>query len=270
MHDGDRGSGNAKMFGTLLRFYRDRACITQEALGQHVGYSKSQVAMVERGERPPRGDFVPVADEVLGAQGALVTTAAQLHASHWPSWFEDFLAEEASALALHSYENHVIPGLLQTAPYARAVFDCHCPPLDDEEVQAKTAARVERQSLFHRRPAPMVSFVIELIALTRPLGGAVALKEQLHYIRDIARLRNVEVQVMPPDRQTHAALNGPMVLLETAERRQLAYIEGQSGGFFVSEHPGLGDLFARYGILRAQALSPEESMELIGQVADAL
>ncbi|MEV6795446.1 Scr1 family TA system antitoxin-like transcriptional regulator [Streptomyces sp. NPDC051320] len=83
----------------------------------------------------------------------------------------------------------------------------------------------------------------------------------------ISRRRNGEIQVMPPDRHTHAALNGPMVLLETAERKQLAYIEGQSGGFFVSEQPETSDLFARYGILRAQALNPEESARLIEQVA---
>ncbi|WP_345044535.1 helix-turn-helix transcriptional regulator [Streptomyces sannanensis] len=257
VRSGERGSGNAKMFGSLLRFYRERAEISQEALSKHLGFSKSQVAMVERGERPPKGSFVSVADEVLGAQGALLAAAKELRVSHLPSWFAEYKDEEATAVAVHWYENHVIPGLLQTEAYARAVFNCHCPPLDDEDVEARVATRLGRQQLLHRRkPAPVVSFVREQIALTRPLGGRPVLKEQLHHVLDIACLRNVEIQVMPPERQTHAGLNGPMALLETTERRPLGYIEGQSGGFFVTEQPELGDLFARYGILRAQALSP--------------
>ncbi|WP_458244442.1 Scr1 family TA system antitoxin-like transcriptional regulator [Streptomyces sp. MAI_2237] len=75
---------------------------------------------------------------------------------------------------------------------------------------------------------------------------------------------------MPHDRQAHAGLNGPMILLETAEHRQLAYVEGPSGGYFVSEQPDLGGLFARYGILRAQALNPDESAKLIDEVAQGL
>ncbi|MFG2344888.1 Scr1 family TA system antitoxin-like transcriptional regulator [Streptomyces phaeochromogenes] len=83
-------------------------------------------------------------------------------------------------------------------------------------------------------------------------------------------LRAVEIQVVPSDRETHSGLNGPMILLETEARRQLAYVEGQDGGYFVSEQPSLGDLFGRYGILRAQALAPEESAKLIEQVAHEL
>ncbi|MEU6115955.1 helix-turn-helix transcriptional regulator [Streptomyces sp. NPDC047117] len=258
------------MFGALLRFYREKAELTQEALGRRIGFSKSQVAMVERGDRPPKGTFAPLADDTLAAGGALLAAAEHLHVSRMPSWFEEFAEEEARALALYSYENHLIPGQLQTDGYARAVFNCHCPPLDDEEIEARVATRLARQELLHRKPAPITSFVLEEIALTRPLGGPQVLREQLHHMLDIAQLRNVEIQVMPPDRQTHASLSGPMVLLETAEHRQLVYIEGAGGSFFVSEQPDLGNLFARYGILRAQARTPEESMKLIEQVAEDL
>ncbi|MET9511062.1 helix-turn-helix transcriptional regulator [Streptomyces flavidovirens] len=271
MHASERGSGNQKMFGALLRFYRERAGMSQATLAEHVGYSKSQVAMVERGERPPKGKIVPIADSVLGAQEALLAAAKELTVSRYPTWFEEYVTEEAKAAAVHMYANHVIPGLLQSEAYARAVFGCHfCPPLEDEEVETRVAARLERQEVFRRKPAPVTSFVIEQITLTRPLGGPQVLKENLHRILDVGRRRNVEIQVMPHDRQTHAGLNGPMVLLETDERRQLAYIEGQSGSYFVGEQPEVGNLFAKYGILRAQALSPEESTKLIEKVAGEL
>ncbi|MEU7486718.1 helix-turn-helix transcriptional regulator [Streptomyces sp. NPDC042319] len=258
------------MFGAMLRFYREQAGLTQEALGRRIEFSKSQVAMVERGDRPPKGQFVPKADEVLDARGALLAAAAELHVSRMPYWFAEFAEEEATCLALHSYQNHVMPGQLQTEAYARVVFGCHCPPMGDEEIEAQVATRLARQKLFHRRPAAIISFIVEQSALCRPLGGPAVLKEQLHHMLDIGQLRNVEIQVMPSSRRTHAGLDGPMVLLDTAERRQLAYVEGQNGSFFISEQPGLGDMSARYGILRAQALSPEDSAQLIEQVAKEL
>ncbi|WP_405807752.1 helix-turn-helix domain-containing protein [Streptomyces sp. NBC_00210] len=269
MHSSERGS---RSFGALLRFHRERADMSQEALAGRIGFSKSQVAMVERGERRPRGTFVPNADEVLGAQGALIVVAEkEFKDNGLRPWTENYLDEERNAVALHSYQNHVIPGALQTEAYARAVYNCnYCPPLDDEEIEKRVAARLERQKLFHRKPTPIISYVLEQSALTRPLGGPLVLQDQLHHVLDVGRLRHVEVQVMPHDRQTHAGLAGPMILLETAERRQLAYVEGQNGGYFVSEQPDLGDMFGRYGILRAQALTPEESAKLIKQVAEGL
>ncbi|MDN3295004.1 helix-turn-helix transcriptional regulator [Streptomyces ficellus] len=273
MNIGNTGSpGAAKAFGRLLRFHRERAKVSQEALGKHTGYSKSQVAMIERGERRPRGNFVELADELLGAQGALLEVAEELTASGVAAWLEDYLAEESKAATVHKYETHVIPGLLQTEDYARAVFRCASPPLDEEEIEASIAARLARQTLFERKPKPpLISFVLEKAALTRPIGGPGVLKANLLHILNVGQLRNVEIQVMPEDRQTHAGLDGPFILLETAERRsQLVYVEGQCGRYFLSEQPDVGNVFGRYGILRAQALNPEDSAKLIEQVAHEL
>ncbi|MFH9723011.1 helix-turn-helix domain-containing protein [Streptomyces sp. NPDC017254] len=267
----NRRPGAAKAFGALLRFYRERASVSQEALGRETGYSKSQVAMIERGERRAKGNFVEIADAMLGAQGALLAVAQEVTASAVAAWFEDYLEEEAKAAGVYSYENHLIPGLLQTPEYARAVFGCASPPWEDDEMEAMIAARMARHELFHRRPLPLVRFVLEKVALTRPIGGREVLRKNLLHILDIGRLRNVEIQVMPEDREIHAGLSGPFILLETAERSsQLVYVEGLSGRYFLTEQPELGDAFARYGTLRAQAFSPEESFELIEQVARTL
>ncbi|MGW7429143.1 helix-turn-helix domain-containing protein [Streptomyces sp. NPDC054861] len=272
MNIGNNGSpGAAKVFGRLLRFYRERAKVSQDALGKETGYSKSQVAMIERGERRPKGNFVVISDELLGAQGALLEVAEEVTVSAVAAWFEDYLEEETKAAGIHSYENHVIPGLLQTPDYARAVFNCASPPWDDDVLEAMVEARMARHAVFHRKPTPLIRFVLEKVALTRPIGGPRVLKDNLHHILEVGRLRNVEIQVMPEDRQSHAGLSGPFILLETAKRRsQLVYVEGLSGRYFLSEQPELGDAFARYGTLRAQALTPEDSAKLIEQVAREL
>ncbi|WP_307790566.1 helix-turn-helix domain-containing protein [Streptomyces actuosus] len=270
MHPRDSDSGNLKMFGSLLRFFREQAGMTQEVLGRHVGYSKSQVAMVERGERPPKGQLVTVADEVLSTQGALIAAGATLRVSRFPSWFEDYAELEARATAVYMYANHLIPGLLQTESYGRATFDVHCPPLEDDEIEMRLAARLDRQRVLARKPAPIVGFVLEEHTVKRPLGGRQAHKDQLSHILEVGRRRNVEIQVMPTDRHIHAGLDGPMILLETDDPDRVGYVEGPSNGYFVSQQPDLGNMFARYGILRAQALNPEESAKLIDEVAGKL
>lgn len=268
MHSGERGS---KSFGALLRFFRERAGMTQESLGKYVGYSKSQVAMVERGERPPKGKLVEIADEVLGAQGALLLLAEkEFEKSGLQLWTEDYLEHEKVALSIYSYQDHVMPGLLQSEDYARAVFQCVYPPLDDDEIEERVVHRLARQQLFTRKPIAVLNFIVEESALTRPLGGKPVLKEQLHRMVEFGRLRNVTIQVMQHNRRTHACLMGPMILLETDERRQIAYIEGHKGGYFVTEQPDLGNLQGKYGILRTQALGPEESAQLIEKVAGEL
>ncbi|MEU8674160.1 helix-turn-helix transcriptional regulator [Streptomyces sp. NPDC048560] len=270
MHSSDQRDGNAEMFGQLLRHFRERAGLSQEALGARIGYSKSQVAMVERGDRPPKGAFTQQADEAVGAQGALIAVTLKLSTNPLPHWFTGFAEEEAGAVARHAYETHVMPGLLQTEAYARAVLSGRYPTYDDEEVEAKVAARIDRQSLLSRRPLPDISFVLEMVALTRPVGGRRVLKEQLHHLLHVALQRHVKIQLMSPERESHPGLDGPFVLLENAERRQLAYIEGQGGSFFVTQQPDLGILFGKYGALRAHAYTPEESLEMIEKMAEEL
>ncbi|MFF4168722.1 helix-turn-helix domain-containing protein [Streptomyces sp. NPDC001744] len=270
-HEKKKAPGASKAFGALLRFHRERAGVSQEALGRETGYSKSQVAMIERGERRAKGNFVVIADEMTRAQGALLAVAEEVTASGVAAWFEDYLWEEARAAGIHWYENHLIPGLLQTSDYARAVFNSAVPPLEDEEIEAGVAARLNRQELFFRKPQPLVTFVLEQAALTKPLGGEDVLRKNLLRILDMTGLRNVEIQVMPERPKTHAGLSGPFILLETEGRRsQLVYVEGQGGRYFLSEQPDVGDVFARYSALRAQAYTPEESARRIEQVAREL
>ncbi|MEU3446335.1 helix-turn-helix transcriptional regulator [Streptomyces thermolilacinus] len=264
-------AGAAVAFGRLLKFHRERAGVTLEALGKHTSYSKSQVAMVERGERRPKDHFVERADALLGAQGALKAVAETITASSVPAWWEDYLEEEEKAAGIHTYETGVIPGLLQSPRYAEAVFACHIPAWDEEQAEALLAGRMARQEVYNRKPRPIITYVLEKTALTRPIGGREVLKDCLTHILDIARLPNVTIQVMPEDRETHVGLNGPFVLLETAERKgQLGYVEGQSGRYFISEQPALGDMFMRYSTLRAHALAPELSVNFIEEVAQGL
>ncbi len=261
------GSDGMRMFGELVKHLRRLHGISQEALAAHVGYSKALVAGVEGGTRMPSRNFILKAEEILRADGVLVAAAKHLAWDKYPKWFVEYVELEKKARALHTYENHVIPGLLQTEEYARAVFEAHCPPLDEEEIERRVAVRLERQVVFDRKPLPVTSFVLEMAVIARPIGGRKVQRVQLEQLLDSARRRNVEIQLMPPDRETHVGLDGSFVLLETVDRRNVAYVEGQHGSRLFEDPEKVSDLTARYGILRAQALSPEESARLIEQVA---
>ncbi|CAM5599390.1 transcriptional regulator [Streptomyces spiroverticillatus] len=276
MHSGERRG--SKAFGALLRFHRELGGLSQEALGARIGYSKSQVAMVEKGERRPKRLFVLKAGDALGAQGALLAVAKvefpdspDDELPREPSSLDEYLAEEGEAASIRSYQNMVFPGLLQTEEYARAVHRSGSfPTPDDETVEQRVAQRMERKALIHRRPVPDLTFVLEESTLTRPLGGRACLKAQLHHVLDLSELRHVRIQVMPHDLRSHPGLMGCLILLETGDHRHLAYIEGPRTSRFITEQPDLGNLNGTYGVLQSQALTPDASAKLITKVAQEL
>ncbi|MFE1782142.1 Scr1 family TA system antitoxin-like transcriptional regulator [Streptomyces sp. NPDC059506] len=270
MRDHDGRSVGLAIFGMQSRALRERLGMTQAELAGHIGYSESLVRMVERGERKPRPDYVERVDKALRAQGVLIAATPFLRQDRHPSWFVEYVEAEAEAVSLCKYDTHVVPGLLQTEEYARAVLSAHCPTLDDEEIERRVAARLDRQVLLARKPAPTLGFVIEEWVLRRPIGGRAVLKAQLLHLLECVAMRNLAIQVMPTACETHAGFDGPLTLLETPESRRLAYVEGQAGSEFVTEGAKVGVLEQRYGIIRAQALTTEDSARLIECLAGEL
>jgi transcriptional regulator with XRE-family HTH domain len=257
-------------FGLMLGHYRGLQGLTQAELGQRMGYSESQVASVEQGRRLALPDFVTKAEEVLGARGALFKLAKVLSADGFPAFFADFAGIEAEAVTRYSYDAHAIPGLLQTEDYVRAVIGARCPPLDDEEVDRRVRARMGRHSVLTRRPPLIAAFVIEEIALRRPIGGRAVQKGQLLHLLECGKLRNVQIQVMSSEVEEHPGMDGSLVLVEGADRRDQAYVEGQGVSVLISDSKEVSVLKARYGIIRAQALTPRDSADLIRKLAQEL
>jgi hypothetical protein len=137
------------------------------------------------------------------------------------------------------------------------------PLLDEETVEQRVAARLARQEIFCRMPLPTISFVIEESVLLRPLGGRGVMRGQLEQILLHGQRRNVEIQVMPTEREEHSGLAGPFTLIETKEGRRIAYVEAQQDSRLYTERKPVREIEEQYGILRAQALTPRESQALI-------
>ncbi|MEU9167235.1 helix-turn-helix transcriptional regulator [Streptomyces sp. NPDC048420] len=263
-------SDSLKAFGEAHKAFRKRAGYTQEEYAPMVGYQPSTVGSIEQGRRFPQRKYVDRAEEVLDAFGVL--KGVYKHATRekgLASWFRQWAELEEIAISLYTFENRLVPGLLQTEGYARTLFRERVPVLTDSEIEALVTARLERQSLLSERPNTSFSFIVEEHVLLRPTGGEEARREQIEHLLEATAPRNVEFQVMPSSRGYHPGLNGPIQLLETPENEWFAYLEGQESSQFIVKPQTISMLHMRYAKLRSQALTPEDSRSLLERMRGA-
>ncbi|MFF3905391.1 Scr1 family TA system antitoxin-like transcriptional regulator [Streptomyces sp. NPDC001848] len=267
-------SDSLRTFGAVLQALREHAGMSRAELAEHVRFSKHTVASVELGRRMPDPALVERAEEALGNTGVLRKAAGCLaRQPGLAAWFRQWARLEATAISLYTYECRVVPGLLQTEAYMRAV-SLSVPPIpDEEELGERIAARLGRQELLstRRKPACSFSFIVEEAVLKRGTGGAEVMREQLDHLLDVTeRHWNVEVQVMPLWGPVHAGLDGPIRLAETPENQWFAYSEGQQNGRLICDRKEISLLQHRYAKLRSQALTPADSRGLLEQMRGAL
>ncbi|WP_406336276.1 Scr1 family TA system antitoxin-like transcriptional regulator [Streptomyces sp. NBC_00203] len=264
-------SDSLRTFGAVVQALREHAVLSREEFGALVRFSKHTVASVEQGRRMPDPEFVERAEEVLGNTGALRKAAR--HLGRQPglaAWFRRWAAMEALAITLYTYECRLIPGLLQTEAYARQLFIDELPPLSDEQIEAQWTARAARQRLLRERPNTAFGFILEEHLFLRRTGGVQVTRELIDHVLEIAQLRNVEIQVMPLVRSSHAGLHGSMQLLETPENKWFAYTEAPESGQLISDPKVISVLQRRYARMRAQALTLDDSVSLLERMRGAL
>ncbi|MFJ3928600.1 Scr1 family TA system antitoxin-like transcriptional regulator [Streptomyces sp. NPDC090022] len=271
--------GTAYLFralGKMIKVLRERAGLQQKELAALTHVGQDLISAMERGVRIPQPDFLERADVVLRADGVLlaaitdVKEALRRARTRHPDWFRSYAKAEAEASGLHYYGHQGVPGLLQTEAHARAVFAKRRPLLDEATIEKRVADRLDRQKLFERWPSPTFSFVLDEGLLLRRVGGREVHRGQLQRFIEIGRLRTVELQVMPFEQGEHAALDGSFTLLSPKGRQQVAYTEIYAHPNLITD-PELVRVYSeRYGIIRAQALTPDESLDLIEKLLGEL
>ncbi|MFD9719920.1 helix-turn-helix domain-containing protein [Streptomyces sp. NPDC059076] len=264
-------SDSLRTFGAVVQALREHAGLTRKEFGALVGYSKHTVASVEQGRRMADRDFVERAEDALGNTGALRKAAPHLsRQAGLASWFRQWARLEAQAYTLWTYECRVVPGLMQTEAYARAVTQSVPPVKDEEQVTKQVTARLERQQLFGRRPPIAFSFIVEQALVERGTGGPAVTRELLESLLERSSQFNVELQIMPRHQPDHAGFDGPLMLLESPDNKWSGYAEGQRGGMLISDPKEVSIMLQRYARLRSQALTPEDSRSLLKQLRGAL
>ncbi|MER6630596.1 helix-turn-helix transcriptional regulator [Streptomyces sp. NPDC000987] len=252
--------------GRQLRLRREAVGMRAADFATAVGYSEDLVYKIEGGKRIPRPEYLDKADEVLGAGGLLAAMKEDVKKVRYPKGVRALAALEARAVELGVYVGLSLHGLLQTPDHARALFEAWQPPYAEEEVERMVAARMARKSVFERSPAPALSFVQEEATLRRPVGGARVWRQQLEHLLEVGRLRNVTLQIMPTDSEAHPGLGGKIEVLKFADGTAAGRSDGAYNGRPITDPKQLRILELRYATIRAQALTPRESLAFVEQL----
>jgi transcriptional regulator with XRE-family HTH domain len=270
----DAAMSPLRVFGAELRHYRTMAGISQDQLGTRVYCSGDLIGKIENGQRAPTEEFAAACDAVpeLGTNGALVRLRELLRdylkQRAYPGWFHRWPDMEAEAKTLRWFEPLVVPGLLQTEDYARAVFRTRV-EATDEEIADMVAARMERQAILERDVPPMLWMVLDEGVLTRPVGGTQVMREQLKHLIEAARRPNMVVQVVPVGVGAHEGLRGGAFILATqaGDAPGVAYQDTAARGQIVEDADDIASLLVLWDTLRAEALPRAASLELMEKVA---
>ena len=265
-NDRDPETNAAAFLGAELRRARMAAGIkSQDKLAQMLGYDRSVIAKAETGERPPSEEVMEALVKALGL-GQVVTRLASLarRSTGIPAWFLDWVAIERDAVTLHTWQSALIPGLLQTPEYARAVLASW--RLDtDGDIEAKLAARTGRQAIVDRDDPPDLCALLDESVLHRCIGSAAIMAGQLEHLARAARRPNVTIQLVPEQAGAYAGLSGAFWVATAATGQQAAHLETGVQGMTVIE-PALVRKAARlFEMLRSDALPWTRSLELIAE-----
>jgi DNA-binding XRE family transcriptional regulator len=253
---------NMEMWIRALKAARAGAEVSQEGLAALIKWSPSTVAAIETGRRRPTMEFAVAADQTLGTGGLLAGLLEAADRQRSPSWFAPWRGYEQQAVRLCAFEPCLVPGLLQTEEYARAVISAggmHPPATVDELV----AVRMERQQLLHRAEPPECVFLLDESALRRPVGGPAVLDAQLDRLLELTVLRCVRLHVIPVGVGEHVGLTGGFVLAQLPDRERAVYLENVARGHVMDDPDIVGLIERKWDSLLGEALSRNASLDLI-------
>jgi Helix-turn-helix. len=265
----------------LLRF-RHQAGLRADEVARRLGWPASKVTRIERNEwkRPSVKDVLDLLDLYgvtdQAVREAMARLASEARERGWWEEYKDVLGGalpefEAEAARLHIFEALLIPGLLQTAAYAAAVFrggQAVSPELIDRRVQARLA----RQVILEREDPPALWVIIDEAALRKQVGGPGVMREQLEHLAAMATRPNIDIQVIPDTFGAHAAMSGQFWILEfeSPDDPALVYVETATGDLFVEDPYSVERYMLRFNHVRGAALSPELSLEYIADLVKRL
>ena len=252
------------MWIRALKAARVAAGVSQDGLAEKINWSASTIAAIETGRRKPTFKFAEEADEVLLTGGLLTELLDRAERQRTPAWFIAWRKQEAQAKRLRTFELTVIPGLLQTEEYARAVIAggrLHTPAKAEELVRV----RMERQELLTRDNPPESIFIIDETALARPVGDHAILDRQLQHLQEVAKLPNVRIHILPTGVGAHAALGGGFAIAQLPGLDPIAYLETATKGQVADDEETIDLLNRQWDSLLGDAASVEASLGIIAK-----
>jgi transcriptional regulator with XRE-family HTH domain len=276
-----RDRETVSLFVDEMRAMRESRGWSQAELALQASYSESLIAMVETYQRAPTQGLAHALDRAFGTPGFTEEGPAgpgspgtfgrlwhKLRTVSLPESFRPFAEREAEAVALRTFEHSLVPGLLQTADYARAVIATR-PGMTEAEVEADVADRIQRQWILTRTdpPPPLLWVLIDEGVLHRPVAPAGVMEEQLSHLLALSRLPNVTIQVVPYAAGGHSGLLGSFIICDMRGSEFIAFVDDVLGGRVVEDTESVSEVQLRFAGLRSDALPKGSSRDLIAEVA---
>lgn len=273
------------VLGTHLRRLREERGISREDAGAAIRASHAKISRLELGrvgyKERDVADLLTLYGVIEEAQRADFLALAQ-HANTpgwWnkysdvlPSWFETHIGLEEAASIIRTYEVQFIPGLLQTADYARAVTILGHPQDKPNQIDRRVDLRMRRQKLLDRPDAPKLWAVLDEAALQRPIGGKDVMREQLKHLMQAAEQPNVTIQIAPFHIGGLAAAGGPISILRFSEPDlpDIVYLEQLTSALYLDKREDVDGYLTVMDRLCAEAEPPTETMDFLGRLIDDL
>ncbi|WP_256096044.1 helix-turn-helix transcriptional regulator [Streptomyces sp. EN23] len=266
----DPQASMAALFGSRLRKLRVAAGLTQAEVGALAHVVSSRIAQLERATgAKPTLELTRVLDKELVADELLVDLWPYVYREAFPDWSQAFIAYSARAAVIREYASHVVPGLLQTPAYARALLSVGHTLRDSEHLEERLAARLDRQMRLTGPDRPEMWIILDEAVLRRPIGAPAVMRGQLEKLLRMAEEPNITIQVLPFDQGAHGSLGGSLTVLVMPDGTEVAYTEGAHNGQLTEEPDEVERFVLTYDQLRAMALPPLMSLAMIRSVLEA-
>lgn len=256
-------------FGAEVRRARNAAGLTLAEFGAHVPCDSSTVSRIETGVLSPDSRFAAVCDELFPKADGWFSRF-YVESREWgayPPAFRSFAADEARATTLSTFEPALVPGMLQTPDYARAVLATH-PNVTGEQIEDRVKARLARQNVLDGDGPPMAMFLLDEAVLRRHVGAPGMMREQLTHLVAMSHRPNVSVQILAVD--THVGLQGAFTVAEIADALDRVFIDDVTDGRVVEDPSLVSAVAMRFRHLQTEALTATASRELIERMAEEL
>ncbi|MBA2889303.1 helix-turn-helix domain-containing protein [Nonomuraea sp. NPDC050663] len=275
------GSGSTVrriMLGASLRRLRENVGLERDAAGFHIRASASKISRMELGRV---GFKTRDVEDLLTLYGvsdnaerrALLEMVREANTPGWwhkysdvlPGWFTTYVGLEEAATLIRTYEVQFVPGLLQTANYARAVYRLGNPDATPEDVERRVRSRLQRQQRFTQKDGPRLWAVIDEAALRRIIGGTEIMAEQLQHLLHVATLPHITIQVMPFKYGSHAAEGGAFSILRFPESdlSDVVYVEQLWGALYLDKREDIDPYLTAMDQLCVESTTPGGTVELI-------
>ncbi|MEU3362597.1 helix-turn-helix transcriptional regulator [Streptomyces pseudogriseolus] len=259
----------AALFGARVRRLRTAAGLTQAELGALTHVVSTRITQIERASgAKPTLELARALDAALGADDLLVELWPYVYREAFPDWSRKFMEYSERAVAVREYAAHVVPGLLQTEEYARAVLKVGRTLDGEDQLAERVAVRMERQKRLGAADRPELWVVLDEAVLRRPVGGMPVMRDQLTRLLSTGTESHITVQVLPFDQGEHDVMGGSLTVLTMPDGTEVAYTEGAHYGQLVEDPDEVRRFSLTYDRLRAAALPPLMSLDMIRSVRE--